>query len=474
MLNEQQQRALTERGLDLELLERLGVESCSPRSGDPWIKIPYLEGGKRVNEKRRTIFGDKKFYQDAGAKPIPWNLDVLDDPSLASLPIIWTEGELDAIAAMQAGFPRVLSVPNGAPAEITRDDSGTRYRFLEGVLPRMADCREIIIAADDDGPGHALLHDLSVRFGRARCKWVRYPVGCKDLCDALGKYGERGVVESINRAQWLAMAGMYRLSELRPLPEPVAYSTGIVGLDPHYRMRLGDFAVILGCPSHGKTSFLNEIACRAARDNDWTTAVASFEQAAQSDHRRNLRTFYHRKPEAEQTDLERREADAWIEKHFVFLIPGEDDPPTLEWVLDRSAAAVVRYGARIVQIDPWNELEHQRPPGMGESEYTGQALMQFRRLARRLGVHLQVATHPTKLERAKDGKLPIPNLYDAAGSAHWANKSDVGVIVHRVDQTRTLIRVQKAKFDTIGEPGEIHAQFIRHMARFQLVEEHPV
>jgi hypothetical protein len=42
---------------------------------------------------------------------------LIADRSLASEPLIITEGELDAIIAVQCGFPRTVSIPDGAPAQ---------------------------------------------------------------------------------------------------------------------------------------------------------------------------------------------------------------------------------------------------------------------------------------------------------------------------------------------------------------------
>ena len=291
--------------------------------------------------------------------------------------------------------------------------------------------KEIILATDADGPGVNLMHDLALRLGKARCKWLPYPKGCKDLNEAFQRHGAAGVKVSIARAQFIRVEGVYRLSELPPLPEQKPYDIGIPVLLAHYNIRGGDFSVVTGIPSHGKSSFINEVACRMADRYGWVTAFASFEQTPQRDHRRNLRTYFHRKFEVHQSPEERAEADAWIERHFVFIVPNEDDEVTLEWTLERCSAAVVQHGARIVVVDPWNELDHQRPHDMSLTEYTGFAIKQFRKFARKHEVHVIVAAHPVKQRKGEDGTMQMPSLYDISDSAHWYNKADVGIIVHR-------------------------------------------
>jgi len=465
--------ALEARGLDPELLARLGVGASDRLPGD-CIGIPFLDQGVRVATKYRTISGEKRFTQDAGGRQILWNVDCLRDDTLALEPLIITEGELDAVAALQAGFPRTVSVPGGAPST-TVEGKGPKYAFLEEVEPLLRECKEIILAVDGDEPGANLLHDLSLRLGRHRCKWVQYPKGCKDLNDALRLFGVRGVQESIRRAQWLKVEGVYRMSELPPVDPPKAHDIGMVGLWEHYRMRLGDFCVVTGLPGHGKSSFVNEVCCRMAQREKWTTVFASFEQSPQVDHRRALRSFYAEKMERAMSPDERAAADEWIDRHFAFIVPGEDDDPTLAWILEKIAAAIIRFDANIVVIDPFNEMSNEdRPEGMSMTEYVGFAIKQFKKLAKKYRVHLILVAHPAKMLRSKDGTYPIPGLWDIADSAQFSNKADIGIVVHRenlVDADTTIRVVKSRYFNQIGKPGEIKGRWVEEKTRFLIVDD---
>jgi len=463
--------ALEARGLDPELLVRLGVEPSNKLPGD-CIAIPFLEHGKVVATKYRTLSGDKRFTQDGGGKQILWNIDCLRDETLETQPVIITEGEMDAIAAIQAGFPRTVSVPSGAPAE--RSEEGRQYAYLEEAARLLANCREIILATDSDGPGANLLHDLSIRLGRHRCKWLQYPKDCKDLNDALRLYGDQGVKKSIERAQWLKVEGVYRLSELPPLNPPKAYDIGIQNLWEHYRVRRGDFCVVTGLPGHGKSSFVNEVCCRMAAAYDWNTVFASFEQTPQIDHRRALRSFHGNKLERALNPDELAKADAWIDEHFSFIVPNEDEDPTLIWMLEKIAAAIIRFGVSIVVIDPFNEMSNEdRPDGMSMTEYVGYAIKQFKKLARKYQIHLILVAHPAKMQRSKDGTYPVPGLWDIADSAQFSNKADVGIVIHRADfnKPETAIKVVKSRYyNAIGRPGEIWGAWNEERTRYTIIE----
>lgn len=469
-LSDRHLKLLVDRGLDSETVHRFGVES-SLKLGTNCIAFPFLRAGRTINHKYRTL-GEtpKKFCMDTDAELCFWNEGAISDLGLEHLPLIITEGELDALSALQCGYIRTVSVPNGAPATQVGVSESRRYAFIETAPGVLKDVKEIILATDSDEPGINLMNDLAIRLGRGRCKWVKYPKGCKDLNDALQAYGDRGVTESIARAQWIDVPGLYRMNELPPITDPEACDIGIVGLEKHYRMRIGDMAVVTGIPGHGKTSFLNEVAGRMALKG-WPVVFASFEQRPQTNHRRQLRTFHSGRLQLDMTTEETAAADAWIAQMFSFIVVSEDEDPTLDWVMERLATAVSRHGARLAIIDPWNELDHHRATNESETDYANYALRRLIKFARKMQIHLIIAAHPAKMQRGKDGKIPIPSLYDIAGSAHWNNRPDVGVIIHRTDETTTLIRVEKARYAEIGVRGDLYGSFAPERARYNMIEE---
>jgi hypothetical protein len=154
-----------------------------------------------------------------------------------------------------------------------------------------------------------------------------------------------------------------------------------------------------------------------------------------------------------EADLER--AMEWINDRF-YLIRFDDEAPTIEAILDKGRAAVMRHGARGLVIDPYNEIEHRRPANMTETEYVLQLLGKVKRFAQCHGVHVWFVAHPAKMQRDKSGSLPTPTLYDISGSANWVNKADLGIVVHRdpdKDPTRVEIHVRKVRFKSVGKIG---------------------
>lgn len=476
---------LAARGIDVELADRLGLASTQ-RGGGEALVIPFHRDGQIVRRKYRRfgdVEGGAKWLADKGGQRIAYNEDCLRDDALVGQPLIITEGELDAIASIQAGFLRTISVPDGAPPPGERSkaelEDGAKYEWLRDIRGLLSKDRvsEIILAVDADDNGAALMQDLSVLLGRYRCKFLTYPKApakadlgrerCKDLNEVLQFYGAKGLVETVNRAQWLRVDGVYRMGELPPLPPMTIYEPRHELFRDNFKCRLGDFSVITGTPGFGKTSFANDLFCGIAYDNHLTIAWASFEQEPQRDHRRNLRSWFTGRREIDLTPPEVSAADRWIDAQHLFLIPSEDEDATLDWLLEKMELAVARFGARIIIIDPWNELEHDRRQGESETEYIGRAIRVLKRFAKAFRVHLCVIAHPTKSVKDGEGNYKMPTLYDISGSANWYNKADLGVIVHRENEDDTIVKVQKSRYhEVIGKPGEVRMHFSKDERRF--------
>lgn len=460
---------LKKRALNPALVIGMGISEFI-KNGKTWIKIPFFKNGQIVNNKYRCT-NEKAFYQDAEAEKCFYNQDVIYDDRLKSEPLIITEGEVDAWSSIQAGFLRTVSVPDGAPNRSGGD--GEKYNYLWDVIPAIrAKSPHVIIAVDNDKNGQNLAHDLATRIGKDFCKFVKYPKNCKDLNDALMLYGESGVLETIKRAQWFNVDGVFTLDKLPPMPDAKIFETGMTGFEQNFKLRLGDFSVVTGIPSHGKSTFVNDLMARVAQKHNLNICFASLEQHPTQDHLRNLRRWYI----AGRANVTQEEADKWINQRFTFIYPTDtqriEDSLSVTWFLERAAAAVTQYGANVIVLDPWNELEHETGQ-KSITEYVGSSIRRLKSFAKMMNVHVMVVAHPAKQFRDKDGKIPRPSLYSISDSAHWANKADIGIVVHRPDDNRSDVEIVCAKsryHDIIGRPGLVNFKFNSHLNRYECTD----
>jgi len=96
------------------------------------------------------------------------------------------------LAAIQAGFPRTVSVSDGA---------GSNLDVIGELWDLVKDAGNVILAGDGDEPGQKLNAELARRFGAARCARIVYPEGAKDLGDILRLKGDEAVRDAVRGAQ---------------------------------------------------------------------------------------------------------------------------------------------------------------------------------------------------------------------------------------------------------------------------------
>ncbi len=117
-------------------------------------------------------------------------------------------------------------------------------------------------------------------------------------------------------------------------------------------------------------------------------------------------------PSARMSRAELNDAMNWTREHFTWILPKSEDDWRIDNILDIGAKLCLRNGIRGLVVDPGNELENSRPPGITETEYIGQSLKRARFFAREKQIHVWIVAHPTKMQRSSDGNFPIPTLWD--------------------------------------------------------------
>ena len=445
------------------------------------IQFPYRRNGETVNVKYRD--GEKHFAQVKDAEKIFYGLDDIQDCQ----EIIITEGEIDKLSLEQAGFCNVLSVPDGAPEKV-RDgvidpENDAKFSYIWNCRDELAGAEKIILAADNDVPGRALTEELARRLGRERCWRVTWPsindAPRKDANEVLVFDGPEVLREVIDSAKPYPIKSLHDIdafeSETLALYEhgpQRALSTGWLALDPYMKIREGELSVVTGLTGVGKSEFIDALMINLATQYGWRFAVCSFENPP-PEHisklaEKHLGQPFWGGPTPRMGEHDLRMAMQWLREHFYF-IRADDEAPTIDWILETARAAVMRHGIRGLVIDPYNEIEHKRPQGMNETEYVSQILGKAKRFAQAHGCHVWFVAHPAKMYRDKNSKIPVPSLYDISGSANWANKADIGVVVHRdwrEGSNAVEIYVKKVRFKSVGKTGVVSLDYDRATGRY--------
>ena len=435
------------------------VEKC--------MLFPYYEEDRLVNRKYRTVKA-KHFMLEAGAKLIPWRINEIEDTPEC----IITEGEMDALSFIVAGYNNVISVPNGAQKNLTYLDE-----FIETHFENKT---RIYIASDTDAKGLELRAELVRRFGEEKCRIVTYGEGCKDANELLLQSGAEALRRAIAEAQEVPLEGIFTAADVKD-ELLVLFENGLqqgavlhMGeLDRLLSVEVGRLMVVTGIPGDGKSEFLDEMAIRLWRYYDWRCAWFSPENFPVTLHHPKLiekligKRFI-------KTMMSRMELDAAVEylsRNFFDILPEEDYQ--VDTILEKAETLVRRKGIRVFILDPYNCLEHQIPTGQSETQYISEFLEKLRSFAKRKQVLVILAAHPTKMKRDPLTKqFPVPTMYDISGSAAFFNKADFGIAIER-DRNKevTRIHVQKVKFRHLGQPGIASFMYNYHNGRFVPIVE---
>ncbi len=452
------------RGISQAVLEREGIGLVTVYMPQverevPSIVFPYRKHGELVNVKYRALH-EKHFRQVAGAEKVLYRLDqVVPDQ------VIITEGEVDALSCVVAGFDSAVSVPEGAPEPNARHME-SKFSFLDD--EPLAHVQRIILAVDNDAPGRLLIEELARRLGRDRCWRVTWPADCKDANDVLRAYGPKQLQACIEQALPWPIENVVSVSEASESVMDLYHhglskgvSTGWDSVNEFYTLEPGQLTIITGIPSHGKSEWLDALSVNLALLHGWRFGVCSPENFPLETHIAKLAEKwtgypFRQGPSERMATHDLINALQWLHEHFRFILPGHK--MTIPIVLDRATSLVKRFGIRGLIIDPFNEFDHVRPRGMTETEYICDVLGELKRGAREWSVHVWLVAHPQKLYRREDGTYPVPTPYDISGSAHWRNRADNCLCVWRDmedESGETFVFVQKVRFKYIGKPGKV-------------------
>lgn len=439
-------RGISEKTLT-EMKVTEGIEWMPQKNGNAnTVQFNYYHNGELINTKFRT--GDKYFKLVSGAELLPYNIDAIR----GTKECIITEGEMDALSFYECGRTDVVSVPNGANANLD---------YLDDYIEDYFDDKETIyIASDSDTKGVILRDELIRRFGAERCRVVEYGDGCKDANEHLQRFGRESLLRCISDAPEIKLEGVFTVSDFEQSLDALyehglqkGMTTGHDNFDQLCSFETKRLCIVTGVPGSGKSEFIDEIAERLNIRYGWRFAFFSPENAPLSYHASKLiEKFTGKKFDKQHLSCgEYGQAKQHLEKNFFFISPESDF--RVDAILDRAKFLVRRKGVKVVVIDPYNRLEDESD-GEKETKYISMLLDKLTFFAQRHDVLFILMAHPTKMQTDKNGNPEIPSLYSISGSAHFYNKADYGIVVHRNRANETVeIYVKKVRFRHLGKCG---------------------
>ncbi|XP_042031132.1 twinkle homolog protein, chloroplastic/mitochondrial-like [Salvia splendens] len=358
------------------------------------------------------------------------------------------------------------------------------YGTAKNILKRAS---RIILATDGDPPGQALAEELALLLGRERCWRIKWPKKndteyFKDANEVLMYMGPDALKDVIENAELYPIRGLFNFRDYfdeindyynQSLGFELGFSTGWKALNELYNVVPGELTIVTGVPNSGKSEWIDALLCNLNHSVGWKFALCSMENQVR-EHGRKLLEKHIKKPffdvrygeHVERMSTEELErGKKWLRDSFSLIRCENDSLPSIRWVLELAKIAVLRYGVSGLVIDPYNELDHQRPPNQTETEYVSQMLTTVKRFAQHHSCHVWFVAHPRQLHNWIGGPA---NMHDISGSAHFINKCDNGIVIHRnrdpdagpMDLVQVCVR--KVRNKVIGTIGDTYLSYNRY------------
>lgn len=271
-------------------------------------------------------------------------------------------------------------------------------------------------------------------------------------------------------------AGKYLgdLDDIRAGRSKPGISTGWPLMNEFYTIIPGQLNIFTGYPGHGKSEIVDSIMVRQIVNNKSKILYYSPENWPYSILIRKL------VEKMAGNWLNRLESDPFeeafikVDEHCRFISASES-AYTVEQILEH-ALELINGDFKLdhLVIDPWNELDSQRPQGMTETDYIGVSLQNIRRFARKYGINVWIVAHPTKPIKDRDGNVKRPTMYDINGSSNWFNKADNGFIAHRKNKKENnemTLYIDKIKNRYFGSLGEVVFDFKKNSGDYELLRK---
>lgn len=393
-----------------EVCFRWKIYETDTRGGQD-VVFPFLEpDGKETFLKTKPINHDGNPSTQKDLKPILFGWQAMPDDARK----VWiTEGEWDAIACGELGFP-ALSVPMGG------GKGAKQTKWIAHEYENLARFEEILIATDMDEQGELAAAEIMSRLGD-RCYRVNLPT--KDINELLQKEGyeqARWMLEcAYQEARWKDPETLRSVLDFEAeiddffenkMDDTQGFGSGWAKLDEEdIKFRPNELWGVCGINGHGKSMWLNQLSLNAV-EQDQKVLIASMEMTPKATMGRMMRQAAGSESPPQPYRAKLLE---WMCPNLWLFV--DKLTPKPEDLMSCFEYAYRRYGINVFVVDSLTNMVRQ-------DDYEGQQRFIEKLVNFKLAfpVTIFIVTHVRKGE----SEYAAPNKYDVKGSGSITDLAD--------------------------------------------------
>jgi twinkle protein len=519
------------RGISIKVVKEAKLYE-SQRGPSTIIGFPYYMNLTLVNVKFLDMDWKKgskypkwtQLPQKIGTRIIPFGLQSIkthDDQGQKynNNSLFITEGEWDMLTYKECSYTNSISVPQGAPS-VNSKKFEKEFAWLQDpyVLSIFKDIDIFYLSVDNDPAGRLLRHHLSMILGKEKCRFIRYPVGYKDINEVfwgdekkkLKALGKKGVDECVQNAASIPIEGIVKAShvredlmKLRKGGFTPGLGCGVEEVDYLFTVKPKLIQFTTGVPGSGKSVWTRWWLQEMIKHNvdlniKWAMftpenrpVAREYAKIAEALTGMTIQEGHHNSMNDEMF----RKAMNFAEKHFFIIAPKKNSYEAFGGKLTpdkvNTIDSIQQYLIYLKKtenifgyvIDAWNKIEHQQPKWQTETTFISEQLDRLLEFNDYWDVFGNVIVHPKKIEMVGEN-YKMPSLYDIKGSSAWKEKADIGVLIHRykmrkmtatradelgldfgdldedekfevVEKAPTIVRTEKLRFEELGHENRV-------------------
>jgi hypothetical protein len=224
----------------------------------------------------------------------------------------------------------------------------------------------------------------------------------------------------------------------------------------------GHPTLVTGCPTAGKSSFVNAWLAHMALAYNWKAVFCSPEFHPIEYHvLRYIETYTGESAHgSSHTGKMRRDVyeagKAWAKDHMHFVEPANARKRAVKLAMECALERQARAGCNALVLDPWASFVHEKKNGDRADEALASQLNELVEFGLKNKITPIIVAHPHMMAPNAEGKYPVVKPYDLNGGAMWFNLFYNILSLHRDPSWangEVELYVWKIKYHWLGKVG---------------------